>query len=498
MWASSRLTPPLFPPSLLFLPPPPQLCLLQILFMPQSGTLSDLTGSVVDDGRLELLNVVGAGAHGKLYKAIHLSSRSLYAVKCLRRPAPRSKDAKFQDRERALHCRVSAHPNVVTLHRYFTDADHVFMVMDLCTGGDLYGAIMRGVYHRNTELIKRTFASIVDGVAFCHARGVYHRDLKPENILVGDNVLIADFGLSTPSMVSRDMDCGSGSYMTPESFSSASISYCPPESDVWALCIILVNLVTAMNPWHTAQASDGRYTAFVRDLDDPIGPSFLREILPISRPLAALLARCFSPDPAVRPTLADLRGAVSALPALYMSAADLERASPGVRKAAGYVVPVNVYDPSDYSGEDDASTSGSGYSSLNTHGPRILDIPAPAGLAPPRPARAPGCPTSPRTAAAAAAATASSSLVPSSSTPPRSLPPATSKVPFASSRANADASSAAESEGPLTPQAHVVDLPSVAGSVSLAHSSGDNVNIHVKGGGKLKRFMRRLRVWRKL
>jgi serine/threonine protein kinase len=48
----------------------------------------------------------------------------------------------------------------------------------------MYGAILDGVYHGQTELIKRISASLVDAVRFCHSRGVYHRDLKPENVLV--------------------------------------------------------------------------------------------------------------------------------------------------------------------------------------------------------------------------------------------------------------------------------------------------------------------------
>ncbi|KAJ7240166.1 kinase-like domain-containing protein [Mycena haematopus] len=296
--------------------------------MPQSGTLPNLTGRVIDDGRLELLNTIGAGAYGKLYKARIVSSTStptssLFAVKCMRRPALSSTDAKFQDRERALHRRVSCHPNVVTLHRYFVDPDHVFLVMDLCVGGDMYGAILDGVYHRQTALIKRTFTSLVDAVRFCHSRNVYHRDLKPENVLVdydGGNARIADFGLSTESKISRDMDCGSGSYMCPESFRSASSSYCPHHSDTWALCIVLINLVTAMNPWRTAESSDTRWNSFMAD------PDYLREILPISHSLNELLTRCFRLLPARRPTLTQLRHEILSMPELFMSEADLKKA----------------------------------------------------------------------------------------------------------------------------------------------------------------------------
>ncbi|KAJ6488980.1 kinase-like domain-containing protein [Mycena sanguinolenta] len=432
--------------------------------MSQSGTLPNLTGHIVDDGRLELLKIIGAGAYGQLYKAHNVastptSSSSFYAVKCLRRPALSSADAKFQDRERALHRCVSRHPNIVTFHRHFVDPEHVFLVMDLCVGGDMYGAILDGVYHRQTALIKRTFADLVDGVRFCHSRNVYHRDLKPENILVdydGRTPLIADFGLCTEAKISRDMDCGSGSYMCPESFGSASSSYCPQHSDTWALCIILINMVTAMNPWRTPEAGDVRWNSFMAD------PDYLREILPISRSLNELLTRCFRIDPSRRPTLTQLRHEILNMTELFMSEADLKKASPGVRRAAGRTVPEPAaYDPDDFS---EASNSGSGYSSLDAHLGRPVNLPAaPAGLVAPDPM-----------ASGSHLAFPTSQPVPSAS-----------KVPFAS---HADSLSEPESEGPLTPQDHIVQLPFVSSNVAVMKATP----------GKFKRFMRRLRVWRRL
>ncbi|KAJ7606743.1 kinase-like domain-containing protein [Mycena polygramma] len=298
-----------------------------------SETLPNLTGTLVDDGRLELLKIIGAGAFGITYKArvTTTPSPTFYAVKCLKKPA-NSQEADFQAREHALHRRVSRHPNVVGVRRHFTDEQHVFIVMELCEGGDMHGAIVDGVYRRNPELIKRTFADLIDGVRFCHSVGVYHRDLKPANVLVnasGGRPLIADFGLSTASRMSRELGCGSPGYMSPESFKPASKSapsnpYCPAHSDAWALAVILINLVTAQNPWEAAKAEDRRWNGFLAD------PDFLREILPVSRPLQELLKRCFDLNPALRPTLTQLRAEVLALPELFMSAADLEKASPGL------------------------------------------------------------------------------------------------------------------------------------------------------------------------
>jgi serine/threonine protein kinase len=225
----------------------------------------------------------------------------------------------------------------------------------------------------------------------------------------------------------------------------------------------LINLMTGMIPWHAAEASDRRWNSFMAD------PDFLREILPISRPLNELLTRCFRTSPSRRPTLTQLRHEVLAMPELFMSDADLQKAPPGVRRVAQCEVPsATAFDPSDYSIGSEASTSGSGYSSLDAHIGGPVNFPAPTP------------------APAAAAASGSRLIVPL----PASIPSAT-KVPFAS---RADLSSVVESDGPLTPQAHLVHLPPVS-------SDQQQPNVPVLGKtppGKFKRFMRRLRVWRKL
>ncbi|KAJ7632034.1 kinase-like domain-containing protein [Mycena rosella] len=413
--------------------------------MPVSGTLRNLTGCVVDDA-------VGAGAYGKIYQARDTSSpsASFYAVKCLLRPDSRSKDGKFQDRERVLHRRVSGHPNIVTFHRHFHDARHMFIVLDYCPGGNMYKAIINGIYHGKAALIKRTFASLMDAVSWCHERGVYHRDLKPENILVnyeGGAPLLADFGLCTPSKVSRDMECGTGSYMTPARLILAQnlLALCrllqSKAERLWALSVTLVNLTTAMNPWNTGQSTDSRWSSFLAD------PDFLARfshLPPPQRSPHAMLRLI----PACRPLIADMRKELLVMPSLFMSAEDLLKASPGVRRAAGCPEPTSAeYDSSDYSSPSESNnmtTSGSGYSSIDELAVRSVDL-----RCPPR-------------------------SVLHSSTPPRSSPLLTA---------------ASSSDRPLTPHSHVVELLSV--SASLGSDVPESVPETSAKAGKFKRFLHR-------
>jgi len=184
--------------------------------------MPDFTGHVLDRGRFRLLESLGAGAYGKVHRALDIasaSSQTFYAVKCLNKPEPGSHTDVLQQREFALHKLVSGHPNIVTFHEFFSDGLYVYVVLDLCLGGDLFAAITeKHLFHNNGRLIKRAFIQLVDAVQYCHDLGVFHRDIKPENVLCsadGADVRLADFGLSIKSPVCQDFGCGSSYYMSP-------------------------------------------------------------------------------------------------------------------------------------------------------------------------------------------------------------------------------------------------------------------------------------------
>lgn len=103
----------------------------------------DFTGHSIDNGRLQLLQPLGYGAYGIVYLAIDLHAREpvYLAVKCLLRAGLDSRQRHFQRREIALHQLASRHPNVVTMHKVIEEVDYIFVVMDYCDEGDLFGMI---------------------------------------------------------------------------------------------------------------------------------------------------------------------------------------------------------------------------------------------------------------------------------------------------------------------------------------------------------------------
>ncbi len=188
--------------------------------------MPDFTGRLVNDGQYQLTKMLGSGAFGVVYQATQLatassSSKSFkqFAIKVLKKASMSSRDALHVRREVTLHRIMSDHPNVVTMHHAFEDDDYVYVVLDYCRGGDLFGKICEEkVYFRNDELVKKVFLQILEAVHACHRKRIFHRDLKPENVLCnkdGSKIYLSDFGLSTNSQVSETFGCGSSFYMSP-------------------------------------------------------------------------------------------------------------------------------------------------------------------------------------------------------------------------------------------------------------------------------------------
>ncbi|KAG6821607.1 hypothetical protein H0H93_000116 [Arthromyces matolae] len=298
----------------------------------------DLTGLTIDNGRLKLLESLGSGAYGKVYRALDILSPLdkpvYYAVKCLLKSEKGSHQEQFQIREITLHKLVCDHPNILTLHRVVFDDKYLFVILDYCPGGDLFAAITEArVFHNKVQLVKRSFVQLIDAVSYCHEKSVFHRDIKPENVLCsqdGTDIRLADFGLSTQESISTDFGCGSSYYMSPECIGKElSVGrYSTRYSDIWSLGVILTNMISGRNPWRYATAKDDCFAAYLHDRD------FLRHVLPISDAANNILKRIFRINPLSRITLKELRRDILAVDTFFMTEEELAGANSTIRAAA--------------------------------------------------------------------------------------------------------------------------------------------------------------------
>jgi serine/threonine protein kinase len=190
-------------------------------------------GTLIDGGSLELVEVLGVGGYGVVYRAVdtrHMTNPKSYAVKCLVTSGHQTlRQRQIHIREIALHQIASAHPGVVTLHRIVEQFNHTYIIMDYAPDHDLFTQILHSCrYLGDDGLIKDVFLQLLDAVEYCHTLGIYHRDLKPENILCFDDglrVSITDFGLATTEKDSDEFRTGSVYHMSPGIFSLLKLNF---------------------------------------------------------------------------------------------------------------------------------------------------------------------------------------------------------------------------------------------------------------------------------
>ena len=108
----------------------------------------------------------------------------------------------IEDVRREIHIlhHLAGLPNIVTIKGSYEDATHVYLVMELCAGGELFDRIIKHG-HYSEKKARDLIRTIVGVVETCHSHGVMHRDLKPENFLLLNKdedspVKTTDFGLS--------------------------------------------------------------------------------------------------------------------------------------------------------------------------------------------------------------------------------------------------------------------------------------------------------------
>lgn len=209
------------------------------------GQKYPLVGTKVVTSRatFRLLWGVGFGVSGQVYAAEDISTGEQVAVKVCRIQAEPDKQQRAE-REWKIALKLN-HVNVLALRLVHINDSYIFMVMDLCEGGELFDRVSRSG-GLSEDVARYYFKQIVAGLSYCHEQHVWHRDLKLENLLTVDHstdslVKIADFGLSKDAeMSSVDTSCGTVSYMAPEiCLLQPGQIYDEAKSDIWSLGVIL-------------------------------------------------------------------------------------------------------------------------------------------------------------------------------------------------------------------------------------------------------------------
>ncbi|KAJ7955330.1 Non-specific serine/threonine protein kinase [Quillaja saponaria] len=173
-------------------------------------------------GKYELGRTLGEGNFGKVKLANNIESGQPFAVKIIEKSKIVNLNVTDQIKREIATLKLLKHPNVVRLYEVLASKTRIYMVLEYVNGGELFDRIASKGKLTEAEG-RKLFQQLIDGVSYCHNKGVFHRDLKLENVLVDDkgNIMISDFGLSAlPQHLRNDgllhTTCGSPHYVAPE------------------------------------------------------------------------------------------------------------------------------------------------------------------------------------------------------------------------------------------------------------------------------------------
>ncbi|MEU1619545.1 serine/threonine-protein kinase [Streptomyces sp. NPDC005722] len=315
-------------------------------------TASD-SGRRLIDGRFELLERLGGGGMGLVWRARDTALHREVALKEVRPPEPELADADPEAaaklRERVLReARALArvhHPNVATIHHIVdtTDLAHPWLVMELVTGGSLQDRLARGpLTPPEAAAVGR---GVLAGLRAAHAVGVHHRDVKPANVLLRPDMtpVLTDFGIATlrdsTRLTTTGGLIGSPEYIAPERIRGEEGN---PASDLWSLGMLLYVAVEGVHPLRRETS----IATLVAVLDEPLPPPAR------SGPLAPVLTALLVRDAAARPDadvldrmLADAERGVAPAPVPSAPVSSAPGPAPADAAPAGFGPAPATYQP---------------------------------------------------------------------------------------------------------------------------------------------------------
>jgi serine/threonine protein kinase len=294
----------------------------------------NLSGVVIDD-QIEILEPVGSGGMGTVFRAHHRAWNQYLAVK--------SPHAGFfseaGDKERFLleaqtWIDLGIHPNIVTCWFIYPRNGLPLLFLDLLEGGSLRDEMVRGrVLPGNWSQITSIGIQVCDGLQHAHNLGLVHRDIKPANLLLDKDgrICVTDFGLvkntqtadgesiqqtvkmdgsqfsSDLSLTQTGSVVGTPHYASPEQWNQDVIT---PKVDIYSLGVLLYELCSGSLPFDhgsEANAISRLYMSHVYEAPKPV-----QERQPTIPPeLDRLILQCLAKDPKQRPSAGELRVALA-------------------------------------------------------------------------------------------------------------------------------------------------------------------------------------------
>ena len=219
-------------------------------------SVTDLSGQILDD-RYRVLEPIGAGAMGNVYRAERLKLGRIVAIKVMNESLPDEASSRRRFEREATAMAKLEHPHCASVLDVGVHGSQPYVVMDFVSGDNLTTLIKQGPVpvERAVEITRQ----VLSGLAHAHELGIVHRDIKPANIVlshkvgVGDHAKILDFGIARLSDESSNLTSGvilgTPNYMAPEQIRGLLLD---GRADLYACGVMLFELLTGAKPFRSA------------------------------------------------------------------------------------------------------------------------------------------------------------------------------------------------------------------------------------------------------
>ncbi|XP_077928677.1 serine/threonine-protein kinase Nek10 isoform X10 [Halichoerus grypus] len=275
-------------------------------------------------GNYAILDHLGSGAFGCVYKVRKRSGQNLLAMKEVNLHNPAfGKDKK--DRDSSVKNIVSEltiikeqlyHPNVVRYYKTFLENDRLYIVMELIEGvplGEHFSSLKEKQHHFVEERLWKIFIQLCLALRYLHKeKRIVHRDLTPNNIMLGDKdkVTVTDFGLAKQKQENSKLTSVVGTilYSCPEVLKSEPYG---EKADVWAAGCILYQMATLNPPFYSTNMLS-LATKIVEAVYEPVPEGIYSE------KVTDTISRCLTPDAEARPDIIEVSSMISDVMMKYL------------------------------------------------------------------------------------------------------------------------------------------------------------------------------------
>ena len=209
------------------------------------------TKTIINFNSFEILELIGGGSFGKVFKVKQKNTSKIYAMKVLNKSYLIQKKLL---RYAITECNIlknSDCPFILKLHYSFQTPENLYMILDYCPIGDLSYQIQINLFEEDEA--KFYIAELIIAIEYLHKRDIIYRDMKPENILIDEDghIKLADFGLAKENVKNDTPNktfCGSPQYLSPEMLSKEGTT---KSSDIYGIGAILFEMVTGAPPFYS-------------------------------------------------------------------------------------------------------------------------------------------------------------------------------------------------------------------------------------------------------